>query len=132
VLLRLARFGLGGSTAGGQQFVSWIHDADFLRAIDFLIVRDDLSGPVNLASPNPLANRDFMATLRRAGGIPIGLPATRWMLEIGAWALRTETELILKSRRVIPTRLLAAGFEFRFPTWDLAARDLIARARVHP
>jgi len=127
VLLRLARFGLGGSAAGGQQFVSWIHDADFLRAIDFLIARDDLSGPVNLASPNPLPNRDFMGTLRRACGIPIGLPAARWMLEIGAWALRTETELILKSRRVIPTRLLRAGFEFRFPTWDLAARDLLTR-----
>jgi uncharacterized protein (TIGR01777 family) len=130
VLLRLVRFGLGGAAAGGAQWISWIHDADFLRAIDLLIARNDIDGPVNLASPNPLPNRDFMRILRDANQTSIGLPAARWMLEIGAWALRTETELILKSRRVIPTRLLDAGFQFQFPEWSAAANDLVRRARM--
>jgi len=130
VLLRLVRAGLGGAAGSGTQFVSWIHEADFLRAIDFLISHPDLAGPVNLASPNPLPNAEFMRTLRRQWGMPIGLPATEWMLEIGARVLRTETELILKSRRVVPTRLLQSGFEFQFPEWELAAGDLIARRRA--
>jgi NAD dependent epimerase/dehydratase family enzyme len=102
---------------------------DFVRAVDFLIARDDLDGCVNIASPNPLPNRDFMAALRRAYGTPIGLPATSWMLEIGAVVLRTETELILKSRRVVPRRLIDAGFAFQFPVWISAAVDLIQRWR---
>jgi uncharacterized protein (TIGR01777 family) len=130
VLLRLVRLGLGGAAGSGTQFVSWIHDTDFLRAIDFLIPHPELDGRVNLASPNPLPNAEFMRILRRQWGMPIGLPAAEWMLEIGAWALRTETELILKSRRVVPTRLLQAGFQFQFPDWEAAARDLIARRRA--
>src|SRR3984957_16291685 len=109
-LLRLVRFGLGGTTASGLQFVSWIHDADFLRSIEYLIARDEIDGPVNVASPNPIPNRDFMKALREAWGTRIGLPAASWMLEIGTIILRTETELVLKSRRVIPGRLMAAGF----------------------
>jgi hypothetical protein len=127
VLLRLARAGLGGAIAGGQQFVSWIHERDFTRAIELLIARDDLDGPVNLASPSPLPQRDFMAALRAARGTRIGLPATRWMVEIGAFFLRTDTELILKSRRVVPGRLLDAGFHFDFPAWAPAAQDLVGR-----
>ena len=127
VLLRLVRIGLGGAAGSGAQFVSWIHDLDFLRAIDFLVGRPDLTGPVNLASPNPLPNAEFMRILRRQWGMPIGLPAAEWMLEIGAFFLRTETELILKSRRVVPTRLLQSAFEFQFPEWEFAARDLVAR-----
>lgn len=126
VLSRLVRLGLGGPVAGGAQYVSWLHHRDWLRALDFLIAREDLSGPINLCSPHPLPYRDFMATLRKAWRQPIGLPATRWMLEIGAFFLRTESELVLKSRRVLPARLLAAGFEFQFPQWPEAALDLVA------
>jgi hypothetical protein len=120
---------LGGNAAGGAQFVSWIHDADFARAIDFLIA-EDLSGAVNVAAPNPLPYRDFMRELRRAAGVRIGLPATKWMLEIGAWAMRTDTELVLKSRRVVPERLTQAGFDFEFPAWSEAATDLVRRWRA--
>lgn len=125
VLLRLARLGLGGSLAGGQQFVSWIHGQDFARVIEFLIEHEEIVGPVNLASPNPLPQKDFMRAIRRAARIPIGLPAAKWMLELGAVFMRTDTELLLKSRRVIPSVLLDAGFEFRFSKWEDAAADLV-------
>jgi uncharacterized protein (TIGR01777 family) len=128
-LLQLVRLGLGGSNGSGKQYVSWVHDMDFVRAVEFLIGREDLDGCVNIASPNPLPNRDFMAALRGAYGAPIGLPATNWMLEIGAVLLRTETELILKSRRVVPRRLVDAGFAFQFPDWRSAAVDLVQRWR---
>jgi len=130
VLLRLTRLGLGGPIAGGRQWISWIHDKDFARAVTLLIDRDDLEGPVNLTAPGPLSQRDFMATLRAAWGARIGLPATRWMAEIGAFFLRTDTELVLKSRRVVPARLLAAGFAFDFPEWPPAAQDLVERWRA--
>ena len=129
-LLNLVRAGLGGSAGSGRQFVSWIHEADFAAAIEFLIARSDLDGCINVSSPQPLPNRDFMAAVRRAYGAPIGLPATGWMLEVGAFLLRTETELILKSRRVVPSRLLEEGFEFRFPEWGGAAADLVQRRRA--
>ncbi|WP_437912167.1 DUF1731 domain-containing protein [Sorangium sp. So ce302] len=130
VLLGLTRRGLGGPAGGGQQFVSWIHERDFVRATRFLIERDDVSGPVNLASPGPLPYRDFMRALREAWGIGFGLPATRWMLEVGALVMRTDTELVLKSRRVVPGRLREAGFTFAFTEWSAAARDLVARWRA--
>ena len=126
-LLGLVRKGLGGTAASGNQFVSWITDTDFVRAIDFLIAHPELDGPVNISSPNPLPYRDFMRALRQAAGVKIGLPATKWMLEIGAFFMRTETELVLKSRRVIPGRLLASGFQLQFPTWPEAARELCAQ-----
>ncbi|MFF2213294.1 TIGR01777 family oxidoreductase [Streptomyces antibioticus] len=129
VLSRLARLGLGGPVAGGAQYVSWIHDHDFVRAVEFLIAREDVSGPVNLAAPAPLPQRGFMRALRSAWGVPVGLPATRWMAEAGAFALRSDTELLLKSRRVVPGRLLAEGFAFEHPEWPEAAGDLVARAR---
>jgi len=127
LLARLCAFGLGGPLAGGAQYMSWIHEVDFVRAVTFLLERPDLSGPFNLAAPNPLPQRDFMAALRAASGQRLALPATKWMLEIGSFFLRTETELILKSRRVVPTRLLEAGFRFEFPEWSAAARDLVGR-----
>jgi len=130
VLSRLARLGLGGPVAGGRQYVSWIHDHDFVAAVGFLIDRDDLSGPVNLAAPGPEPQQDFMRELRDSWGVRIGLPATRWMAELGAFAIRSDTELLLKSRRVIPGRLLAAGFEFSYGDWPRAARDLVRRART--
>ncbi|HTW16633.1 MAG TPA: DUF1731 domain-containing protein [Nocardioides sp.] len=128
-LLRMARLGLGGPVAGGGQYVSWIHDRDLVRAVDLLLARDDLDGPVNLAAPGPLPQRELMRDLRRAWGRRPGLPATRAMAEVGAWALGTDTELLLKSRRVVPTRLLEAGFEFEHPAWPGAAADLVARVR---
>jgi uncharacterized protein len=129
-LLRLVRFGFGGTTASGQQFVSWIHDADFLRSIDYLIARDEIDDPVNITSPNPLPNREFMKALRQAWGTRIGLPAASWMLEIGTIFLRSETELVLKSRRVIPGRLVEGGFQFQFPDWAAAAQNLVGRWRA--
>jgi uncharacterized protein (TIGR01777 family) len=129
VLLGLVRWGLGGTSGDGRQYVSWIHDRDFVRAIYWLIEHSDLAGPVNLAAPNPVPNAEFMRALRTAWGIGFGLPATKWMLEIGALFLRTETELILKSRRVVPARLLQSGFVFQFPTWAEAADDLCGRWR---
>lgn len=130
-LLRLAQSGFGGSAGAGQQFVSWIHAVDFISAIEFLMANKQFSGCVNVCSPNPLPNRDFMRDLRTACGARVGLPAGEWMLAAGAFFLRTETELILKSRRVVPRRLLEAGFEFRFPVWRAAAHDLVERWR-HP
>lgn len=130
VLSRLARLALGGAVAGGAQYVSWIHEQDFAAAVQFLIDRPDMSGPVNLASPQPEPQRDFMRQLRSAWGVPVGLPATKWMAELGAFAIRSDTELLLKSRRVVPGRLLAAGFDFSYGTWTRAAQDLVHRARA--
>lgn len=129
VLLGLVRHGLGGTSGDGRQYISWIHDRDFIRAVDWTIAHDELSGPVNFAAPNPLPNAEFMRALRRAWGTRIGLPATKWMLELGAIFMRTETELVLKSRRVVPGRLVEAGFTFEFPTWAKAAGDLCKKWR---
>ena len=128
-LLGLVRWGFGGSAGDGRQFVSWIHEEDFVRALRWLIERDGVAGIVNVAAPNPLPNAEFMRVLRQAAGKPIGLPATRLMLEAGAVFLRTETELILKSRRVVPGRLLEQGFVFSYPVWRDAAADLCRRAK---
>ncbi|MEU2876664.1 TIGR01777 family oxidoreductase [Streptomyces sp. NPDC007070] len=132
VLLRLTRLGLGGPVAGGAQYVSWIHDRDFVRAVRFLIDREDIAGPVNLAAPGPLPQRSLMRALRAAWGTPVGLPATGWMAGIGAFVLRSDTELLLKSRRVVPGRLLEAGFSFDHPQWPRAAEDLVQRVRSRP
>jgi uncharacterized protein len=129
VLRRLARYGLGGPVAGGNQFMSWIHEDDLCRAVEWLIERDDFGGPVNVASPNPIPHREMMRILRRECRVPFGLPATRWMLEVAAFIHRTEAELILKSRRVVPARLLAAGFRFRFPKMEDAVREIEHRIR---
>ena len=129
VLLGLERRRLGGRAGDGKQFVSWVHEADFSAAVEFLIQHDEVSGAVNVSAPEPLPNADFMRALRGAWGVRFGLPAARWMLELGTWAMRTESELVLKSRRVVPGRLLDAGFVFRFPSWPEAARDLCQQWR---
>lgn len=129
MLLKLVRYGLGGKNGSGQQYVSWIHETDFIRAIYWLIEHETIAGEVNLAAPNPLPNVDFMRELRRAWGTRIGLPSTERMLEVGAYFLRTETELILKSRRVVPGRLLEEGFTFQYPTWPEAVQELCERWR---
>ncbi len=126
-LRRLVRLGLGGSLAGGRQYVSWIHEEDLCVAVAWLIEREDLSGPVNLAAPRPLPFADAMRILRRLAGVPFGLPSPRWLLEVGAFFLRTETELVIKSRRVVPGRLVASGFRFRFEEIEPAFRDLLGR-----
>jgi NAD dependent epimerase/dehydratase family enzyme len=117
--------GLGGTQGNGRQFVSWIHEADFARAVEFLIEHEELEGKVNIAAPNPLPNREFMALLRDAWERPNGVPAPAFLIEIGAFFLRTESELVLKSRRVVPGRLLDAGFQFEFSEWAQAAEDLV-------
>jgi len=129
IMLGLVRCGLGGRFGNGRQYVSWIHETDLVRAIYRLIQRDTLEGPVNLAAPGPLPNAEFMRALRQAWGVRLGLPAAEWMLEVGAVFLRTETELVLKSRRVAPGRLLQDGFMFQFPSWPEAAADLCRRWR---
>ncbi|HRF60566.1 MAG TPA: DUF1731 domain-containing protein [Fimbriimonadaceae bacterium] len=129
VLSGLTRKGLGGTIAGGKQYVSWIHETDFCRAVSFLLEQESLAGPVNLASPNPLPQRDFARILAQAWGARLALPATAWMIEIATRILQTESELVLKSRRVVPTRLLDAGFQFTYPTWEGAANDLVSRMR---
>ena len=145
-LIRLARFGLGGaqldgrwfSTAarraagtfhefrarGGRQKFSWIHIADVLSIIEFLRDHPELDGTVNASSPNPSDNRTVMRTIRRVIRMPFGIPAPRWMLEIGTFLIRSETELVLKSRWVVPERLTAAGFQFEFPELEPALRDI--------
>jgi NAD dependent epimerase/dehydratase family enzyme len=147
-LIRLAKSGLGGpqvdgrwfSTAarraastfhvfrarGGSQKFSWIHIADVLGIIRFLRTRGDLDGVINASSPNPSDNRTVMRTLRRVLGVPFGIPAPRWMLEIGSAVIRTETELVLKSRWVLPERLGAAGYEFEHPQLEAAIRNIVA------
>jgi NAD dependent epimerase/dehydratase family enzyme len=109
--------------------MSWIHERDFVRAVEFVVERKDFAGPVNLASPAPLPQAQFMRTLRDVAGVSIGLPATKWMVAIGAVFMQTDTELVLKSRRVVPKRLVDAGFTFEFPEWTGAAKELVGRWR---
>jgi uncharacterized protein (TIGR01777 family) len=125
-LLRLARWGLGGRMGAGRQYVSWIHQADFCRAVNWLIQDSAIEGPVNVSAPNPMPNAEFMAMIRRACGARFGLPAANWMLEVGAFFMRTETELIIKSRRVLPGRLMADGFQFQYPELSRALEQLTA------
>jgi len=123
-LLGLVRHGLGGKVGDGRQFMSWVHFEDFVRAINWLIEHDEIDGVVNIAAPNPLPNADFMKILREVSHTRVGLPTARWMLEVGAILMQTEPELILKSRRVVPGRLLERGFIFNYPHWREAARAL--------
>lgn len=124
ILRRLTRFGLGGHVGNGRQWVSWIHEKDFIRSVRWLINHDEVDGVVNLAAPYPVPNRDFMRSIREACGMRFGIPGPKPLLEIAAFLHRTETELLLKSRYVVPARLCGAGFPFQFPEWQYAARDL--------
>lgn len=128
-LSSLVRRGLGGAAGDGRQYVSWIHEFDFVRAVSWLIEHEEFAGPVNLASPNPVPNEEFMRILRETHGTALALPATTWMLSLGAIFMGTETELILKSRRVVPGRLMDGGFEFEYPHWSAAAAELCRRSR---
>jgi uncharacterized protein (TIGR01777 family) len=130
VLSKLTICGLGGTMGPGTQRLSWIHMEDFLRAVEFIMDNPMLDGVINLTSPEFPTNREWMRIFRETIGMPIGLPATRWMLEIGAWVLRTETELVLKSRWAIPTRLHDAGFTWRWGHATQAIADLQSRPRL--
>ncbi len=125
VLRRLAKCWMGGRMGRGDQYVSWIHEEDFCRVIDWLIASPQAQGVYNLSSPAPLTNGEMMAAMRRPCGRWLGLPAARWMLEVGAFFLRTETELILKSRRVVPGRLIQEGFRFSHPELEGALTGLV-------
>lgn len=127
-ILRHIRLGFG-RFGDGRQYMSWIHERDFIRAIEWLIDHE-LEGAVNVAAPNPLPNREFMRELQEAWGRPLTVPTLRPILEIGAFLMRTEPELVLKSRRVVPARLLHSGFTFEFPEWSDAAHDLCSRRRT--
>lgn len=121
----IVRLGLGGTLGSGRQFVSWVHLEDFARSVQWLLEHEELAGPVNCAAPYPVPNAEFMHTLRAVYRQPIGLPATRWMLEVGAFVLRTETELLLKSRRVVPGKLLESGFQFHYPQLPPALDQIV-------
>ncbi|MEL6543884.1 MAG: TIGR01777 family oxidoreductase [Myxococcota bacterium] len=127
VLSRMTQLGLGGAIAGGKQYVSWIHDADFVRAVQWIIDHESIVGPVNLAAPNPLPQKEFQQALRRAWRMPVGLPATAWMVRLAAQVIGSDEELLLKSRRVVSKVLPESGFRFDHPEWQDAARDLVAR-----
>jgi uncharacterized protein (TIGR01777 family) len=127
VLLSLVRHGLGGRQGSGQQFVSWIHETDLAASVEWLIEHNEWQGVVNLAAPSPLRNRDFMRAIRQAWGNIPGLPLQPWMVELGAVFMKTESELILKSRQVVPGRLAEAGFVFQYTEWRTAAHELVKR-----
>jgi uncharacterized protein (TIGR01777 family) len=123
-LKTLVKFGFGGKQGKGNQFISWIHEADFARAIDFIIEKK-MTGVVNVVSPKPIANRNFMSLLRKAVGVPFGISMSEPILEFSSLLIRTETELVLKSRNVIPKRLQENGFKFEFDTLEKTFKNLI-------
>lgn len=123
-LKKITQLGLGGKNGNGKQFVSWIHEKDFARAVEF-IIENELSGSINVVSPKPIRNEEFMKKLQKAVGIPFGLPISKPMLEFGAKIIKTETELVLKSRNVIPKRLTENGFQFEFGDLDRTFKNLI-------
>lgn len=126
----LIRFGLGGSQGSGNQKFSWIHIEDLFGIIIFLRDNEQLHGVFNCSSPNPVTNRELMGSLRQAMQAKFGLPASKWMLEIGAFFMKTETELILKSRWVVPERLLKAGYSFKYDSLDKALRQILKESNV--
>ena len=127
LLLRHIRLGFG-RFGDGRQYMSWIHEHDFARAVEWLLA-NDIDGPVILAAPRPLPNAEFLKVLREEWGSHLAIPSAGVILEIGAFLVRTEPELVLKSRRVFPARLLEHGFTFDYPNWAQAAHDLVARAK---
>lgn len=122
----LAKIGFGGKQGNGNQYISWIHEKDFALAISF-IIQKQITGIVNIVSPKPIANQDFMATLRKIIKMPIGIPIPEFLLKIGAKFIKTETELVLKSRNVIPKRLQENGFQFEYDTLEKAIKNLTSK-----
>jgi NAD dependent epimerase/dehydratase family enzyme len=125
-LLTLVRFGLGGTVGSGTQGMSWIHEADLNHLFEQALTSDHIEGAYIASSPNPVSQREFMKTLRRVVGMPVGLPAFSWMVRIGApLFMRTDPELALYGRYVVSKRLQQEGFEFQFPQLEDALRDLL-------
>ncbi|MGD8191254.1 TIGR01777 family oxidoreductase [Brevibacillus ginsengisoli] len=122
----LVKFGLGGVQGSGNQMFSWIHIEDLFQIVLFLLEKEELSGVFNCSAPHPVTNREFMQQLRTAMNAPMGLPSPRWMLELGAILIRTETELILKSRWVLPERLKENGYTFQYDQVNKALADILA------
>ena len=120
----IVRMGLGGRAGSGDQYVSWLHSADYVGMLLWTVENPRIEGAMNLSSPEPRPNKEFMRALRRSQNASFALPAPEWMLEVGAIFLRTETELLLKSRRVIPQRLLASGYRMKYPKLEAALQDL--------
>ena len=124
-LLNLVKMGIGGKQGNGNQYFSWIHEHDVARVTEWFLDNPKLKGTFNCTSPNAIKNNELMMTIRKAYDIPFGFPAPKWLLEAGAIVIGTETELILKSRWVMPKRLLDSGFEFQFATIGKAAKDIL-------
>jgi hypothetical protein len=125
-LLNLVKVGLGGPQGDGQQYVSWAHEQDAAKCTEWILLHTELTGVVNCTAPEPVKNKELMKSIRKAYGVPFGLPAPAWMLDFGARLIGTETELILKSRWVLPKRLLDSGYTFLFPKLDYAVKDILS------
>jgi len=125
VMKRMVKFFLGGKQGKGNQMISWIHIDDFCRATEHVLNREEIDGVINIGSPNPIRNEDFMKELRTMCKRPFGFPASAGLLKFGARIIKTETELILKSRFIQPEKLIQTGFEFDYPTVDSAFNDLV-------
>lgn len=123
-IINIVKIGLGGKQGSGKQKFSWIHETDFVRSIEFIIQTNTLEGPINIVSPSPITNEQLMDTIRSVKKIPFGIPLSKPILEIGARIIKTETELILKSRNVIPQKLIKKSFQFHFPEIQNAIKDL--------
>lgn len=121
----ITKLGLGGKQGRGNQNISWIHIDDFCKAVEYIIENENLSGEINVTAPNPLSNEEFMRKLRKEMKIPFGLNAAFWQLEIASVFLKTETELLLKSRNVYPEKLMESGFKFTYPNVETAFKDLV-------
>ena len=124
-LLTLTRLGLGGNQGSGRQYMSWIHEGDVASVINWVYTHEEITGTINCTSPQPLPNADFMRTLREACNVPFGIPTPAWLLKVGAVIIGTETELILKSRWVVPKKLTEAGYVFQFPDLRSAPQDIL-------
>lgn len=121
----LVKFGLGGFQGTGNQMFSWIHIEDLFKIVLFLKEKEELTGVFNCSSPQPVSNRELMKELRKTMNVPVGLPSPKWILEIGSLLIKTETELVLKSRWVLPERLEREGYTFTFETLEKALRDIL-------
>ena len=125
----LLKFGLGGKQGNGKQWYSWIHIEDTCRIIEWMYDHTEMEGVYNLSSPGPVTNNEFMKTLRKTTGHKFGLPAQEWMLRLGAILIGTEPELVLKSRWVLPAKLLATGYKFKYPEIEGAFKDIVAQTK---
>lgn len=124
-LKNLVRFGLGGKQGNGRQWVSWIHETDVAGMVEWIAEHNKIDGVINCTSPYPLQNKPFMKVIRQIYGMPFGLPAPTWLMELGAFVIGTETELILKSRWVVPDKIKESGYQFKLPLLQDAIRQIL-------